>query len=418
MKSAFRAALALAFSVSVCVAQAPVNDECTGALALAIGVNPAPAASGNFYTSVNSTTGSTVAACQASNSDVWFSFTPTMSGDYTFSTNTPIGYTAGTLTNTVLSVYDACPPVNELGCDNDNGAASRSAVKVAGLLSGLTYYVRVAKTVSVATGTFYLTVIPSVTNDECAGAPAVSIGTAGPFTNEGATDSAGITSVCPHPAIGTNSDVWFAFTAPANGTYEFSTDTPSGFGAGSMIDTALSVWNGCGPSMSEIGCADDGGIVGTMLSVATVSGLIGGNVYYVRVADFQAGVIDQGTFYLTIKPKFEMFFSSPLGAGSLKVDILNGPPNGNYFLGVSLIHGAYPQGWFFGLDIGLQEVTNQVNTGYPFLGPLSAAGAFTVGPFPAGSLPPGLHLYAVALAFNSGLGTPDKKTPPMSYVIP
>ena len=94
MKSAFRAALALAFSVSVCVAQAPVNDECTGALALVLGVNPAPAASGNVYTNVNSTTGSAVASCQGTTNDVWFSFTPGVSGDYTFSTNTPAGYTA------------------------------------------------------------------------------------------------------------------------------------------------------------------------------------------------------------------------------------------------------------------------------------------------------------------------------------
>ena len=160
-----------------------------------------------------------------------------------------------------------------------------------------------------------------------------------------------------------------------------------------MIDTALSVWNGCGPGMAEIACADDGGMVGDDAFGHDRDGLIAGNVYYVRVADFQAAVIDQGTFYLTIKPKFQMFVSSPLGSGSLKVDIVNGPPNGNYFLGVSLIQGAYPQGWFFGLDIGLQEVTNQVNTGYPFLGPLGAGGNTMIGPFPAGSLPQGMNLY-------------------------
>jgi hypothetical protein len=421
MKSAFRAALALAFSVSVCVAQAPVNDECTGALALAIGVNPAPAASGSFYTSVGSTTGTTVAACQASNSDVWFSFTPTMSGDYTFSTNTPPGYTAGTLTNTVLSVYDACPPVNELGCDNDNGASTRSTVKVAGLLSGLTYYVRVAdQATTVATGTFYLTVFPSVTNDECSTSAAVSIGTSGPYTTEGATNSAGITSACPSGTTGSNSDVWFVFTAPGNGKYEFSTDTPSGFGAGSMTDTVLSIWSGCGPGMVEIGCDDDSGTVGALLSVATVSGLIGGNVYFVRVADYSAAAtsVDQGTFYLSITPKFEVAFSSPLGGGSLQVDITNGPPNGNYFLGVSLTQGATPNGWFFGLDIGLQEVTSQVNTGYPFVGALGSGGGATIGPFGPGSLPTGLTLYAVALGFNSGLGTPNVNTLPVSYVIP
>ena len=214
--------------------------------------------------------------------------------------------------------------------------------------------------------------------------------------------------------------MWFAFTAPGSGKYVFSTDTPSGFGSGSMTDTVLSVWSGCGPGMVEIGCDDDGGTVGALLSVATVSGLIGGNVYYVRVADYSAAAtsVDQGTFYLTITPKFELAFSSPLGGGSLQVDLTNGPPNGNYYLGVSLTQGATPNGWFFGLDIGLQEVDSQVQHRVPVHRPLRAGGGATIGPFGPASLPTGLTLYSVALGFNSGLGTPNVNTLPVSYVIP
>jgi hypothetical protein len=419
MKSAFRAALALAFLVSLCLAQAPVNDECTGALPLVLGDNPSPAASGNFFTSVGATTGTAVASCQASNSDVWFSFTPSANGDYTFSTNTPAGFTAGTLTNTVLSVYDACPPVNELGCDNDNAVASRSVVRVVGMVTGLTYYVRVAdQATSVATGTFYLSVNQALTNDECSSSIPVTTGTQGLFTNEGATNSSGFTSSCPAGTTGSNSDVWFSFVAPGNGTYVFSTDTPSGFTAGSMTDTVLSIWSGCGPGMVEIACDDDGGTVGALLSTATVTGLIGGNVYTIRVADYSAAAtsVDQGTFYLTITPKFEMAMSSPFGPGSIQIDLTNGPINGNYFLGVTLTQGLFPNGWFFGLDIGLQEVTNLVNLGYPFVGPLGATGGATIGPI--SGVPNGLTVYAVALGFNSGLGSPNVVTPAMSYVVP
>lgn len=426
MKSAIYAALTLAFCCFLSVAQAPVNDECSGALTVGLGINPAPATSGIFYSSVGATTGVDVASCQASNSDVWFVFSPLASGDYTFSTNTPAGFTAGTLTNTVLSVYSACPAGTELGCDNDNGASTRSAVRVNGLVAGLSYYIRVAdQATSVATGTFYLTVSPAVQNDECSGAIAVGLGinpspsTSGNlFSNEGATTSVGLVSACPTGTTGSNSDVWFSFTPPGNGTYIFSTDTPAGFSAGSMTDTVLSVWNSCGAGMLELACDDDGGTVGALLSIAIVPGLVGGQVYYVRVAEYSAAAtsIDQGTFYLTVTPKFEMAFTSPFGPGSIQVDLTNGPVNGAYYLAVNLAAGAFPNGWFYGVDIPLQEVVNQVNMGYPFAGALGPGGGVTIGPFSA--LPPGLVLYSVSLGFVSGLGVPSVVTPPMSYTIP
>jgi hypothetical protein len=426
MKSAICAALLAAFCLTVSFAQAPANDECAGAMTLMLGVNPAPAASGNFYTSVGSTTGVNVASCQASNSDVWFVFTPNLTGDYVFSTNTPAGFTAGTLTNTVLSVYDACPAVNELACDNDNAAGTRSVVRVPNMLAGVPYYVRVAdQAATVATGTFYVVVIPAVTNDECSGAIAVGTGinpapgaSGSVFTNEGATNSAGIVSACPTGTTGSNSDVWFSFVAPGNGTYVISTDTPTGFVSGSMTDTVLSIWSSCGPGMVEVACDDDGGTVGALLSTATVNGLIGGNTYYIRVAEYSVATtsVDQGSFYLTITPKFELAFSSPFGAGSIQIDLTNGPPNGNYYFAVTLAQGLFPNGWIYGLDIGLSDIVSQVNSGYPFVGSLNAGGGTTIGPI--SGAPNGLTVYAVGLGFNSGLGTPDVHTQALSYVIP
>jgi hypothetical protein len=424
MKSAIYAGVLLAFCSSLCFAQAPGNDECSGAITLGLGVNPAPAASGNFYTSALATTGVDVASCQASNSDVWFSFTPPMTGDYTFSTNTPEGFTAGTLSNTVLSVYNGCPG-SEIACDNDNGAGTRSVVRASGLVGGVPYYIRVAdQATSVATGTFYLTVSGALSNDECSGAIPVGVGinpapgsSGVVFSTEGATTSAGVVPSCPSATTGSNSDVWFAFTAPTNGTYIFSTDTPAGFSSGSMTDTVLSVWDSCGAGMLELGCDDDGGITGSLLSIATVTGLIGGNTYYVRVADWSATSVDQGGFYLTVTPKFEMAFSSPFGPGSIKIDLTNGPPNGAYYLAANLFPGTFPNGWFYGLDISLQEVVDQVNQGFPFAGPLNAGGSIALGPF--SGLPPGLVIYTVALGFNAAnLGVPSVNTPAMSYLIP
>jgi hypothetical protein len=365
-----------------------------------------------------------VASCQASNSDVWFVFTPLASGDYTFSTNTPAGFTAGTLTNTVLSVYASCPAGAELGCDNDNGAGSRSTVRVNGLVGGLAYYVRVAdQATSVATGTFYVSVMAAVTNDECAGAIPLALGvnpapgaSGNLFTNEGATTSAGVVPSCPAPTTGSNSDVWFSFTPSGNGTYVFSTDTPSGFVSGSLTDTALSVWDSCGPAMVELACDDDGGTTGALLSVATVTGLVAGQTYYVRVADYSGTTIDQGSFYLSVTPKFELAFSAPFGPGSIQADLTNGPYNGLYYFAVSLNAGAYPNGYFFGIDIDLQEVVNQINIGFPFTGPLSAGGSMTIGP--AAGLPSGLTIYSVGLGFVGTLGVPTASTGPRSFMVP
>ena len=102
--------------------------------------------------------------------------------------------------------------------------------------------------------------------------------------------------------------------------------------------------------------------------------------------------------------------------GTAQFSICNGPPNGTYYLFATLLPGAFPNGWFYGVDIPLQEVVNQVNAGYPFTGGLGAGGGATIGPF--AGLPPGLVLYTVALGFTGGLGVPSANTPAMSYTIP
>ncbi len=84
---------------------------------------------------------------------------------------------------------------------------------------------------------------------------------------------------------------------------------------------------------------------------------------------------------------------------------------------VTLYAGAYPAGWFFGVDPFLQEVADQVNFGPPFTGPLSPTGDFTIGPF--APVPSGLTFYSVALGFPGPLGAlPMSSTAPKTYTIP
>ena len=85
-------------------------------------------------------------------------------------------------------------------------------------------------------------------NDDCAAAAAIGTGT---FT--GSTAGAGNDGNASCGTSDSSPDVWFLFTAPAAGTYDFNT-------FGSSFDTVLSLYDGCddgnGRSM-ELACSDD-----------------------------------------------------------------------------------------------------------------------------------------------------------------
>jgi hypothetical protein len=129
---------------------------------------------------------------------------------------------------------------------------------------------------------------------------------------------------------------------------------------------------------------------------------------------FATSSVPSGTV-LSIFPTMELTPSSPLGPGSLKLDITFGPPNGAYFFAVTLAPGAYPQGWFFGLDISYADLGAQLSGGPPFSNLLGASGDFSLGPF--SGVPP-LTFYAIALGFPPGSPVPSVLTSPISYTIP
>jgi hypothetical protein len=114
--------------------------------------------------------------------------------------------------------------------------------------------------------------------------------------------------------------------------------------------------------------------------------------------------------------------TSPLVAGSLQVDMSSLPPGGSYFIAATLNAGAFPAGWFYGVDIPLSELQAELNMGAPFTGPVSAApctaGKATIGPI--FGIPSGLTFYMVALGLSSTSlsGTPSAVTNAVGYTIP
>jgi hypothetical protein len=110
-------------------------------------------------------------------------------------------------------------------------------------------------------------------------------------------------------------------------------------------------------------------------------------------------------------------FTSPLGSGSVQIDQTTCPSgvNKTYFIAASTVQGAYPNGWFYGVDLPLPSLISEYTSGYPFTGPLDAAGATTIGPMTG--LPPGLHVYSVTVHL-SATGAVLANRPKVSYIIP
>jgi hypothetical protein len=118
------------FALSVTCHQPPPEDDCTGALPLAPGVN------GPFSNQFATDGLPSPSACPIGFADLWFTFTPGCAGAYRIETCG--GY------DTVLGVRAGCGGA-ELACNDDGpgACAPGSSVQIAAA-AGATYFVRVA----------------------------------------------------------------------------------------------------------------------------------------------------------------------------------------------------------------------------------------------------------------------------------
>jgi hypothetical protein len=148
---------------------------------------------------------------------------------------------------------------------------------------------------------------------------------------------------------------------------------------------------------------------GSCATIGYVAGPFGTN------AQWTPFDVNDGMVLSIFPPTMELTASSPLGSGSLKLDIAHGPPSGTYFFVVTLAPGAYPNGWLFGLDISYADLGVQLLAGFPFSGPLDAFGSFSLGPLPG--VPP-LTIFAIAFGFLAGSPVPSTYTSAISYPIP
>lgn len=254
----------------------PANDNCAS-----------PQAQSDIITFVASSVGATndgTATCGGTN-DIWFNYQASATGTVAIDT-------CGSDFDTTLAAFDGCAGT-ELACDDDSGCGNTSIIQFA-VTAGQTYRLRVAGKAG-ATGNVVITasVVPTgnsrPANDNCENAEVVSNGTTNGTNVASTTDN---TASCVTSAA-SGKDVWYKYTAPADGNATIDTRASDQLGGAAITDTVLSVLNAC--EGAEVACNDDAD-AGTLYSSVTFA-VTSGTTYLIHVS----GSLGQsGQFILTV----------------------------------------------------------------------------------------------------------------------
>lgn len=297
---------------------APPNDQCGGAEVIpAAGPFPYLTAVTADITGATESADPPAPSCQPVVSrSVWYAFTPSVAGNYTFSScaDAPTGTTVD---DTVVAVYGssaACSGLNELagGCDDDSCGVEAAQAVVSGvpLSAGQTYYVVVwkfdATAPTVGNTAVQLRVAKEAGpgNDLCAGAATLALDAPASGTTANSADdyqlaagSTCFTGIGQTGSTAPGGDVVYKFTAPAAGKYSFRVN-----GYDQTKNAVVYVASDCpaGPSPATVaGClAAANRNTGSPAEEAACVPLAASQVAYVYVdeAAFSAG----GTFNVEV----------------------------------------------------------------------------------------------------------------------
>ncbi len=274
--------------------------------------------------------------------------------------------------------------------------------------AGTTYLFRLGNTTATTTASMlHLAEIPIATNDECVGALSVFTGANGPFTNAGTTTSA-TTPTCM-TAASTNSDIWFAWTAPITATVKMN-------GCGSSSDPFFTVYDACGGL--QVACDDDDlSNLGPCATTQTLNPYvsfpaIAGTTYFIRVGNNTAALM---TVFINIEYVFSLTLTYDPMAFAVTIADVAGNPGDLALNALTLVQGAYPNGWWYGVDIPVFELTNLILTGAPFFVLLDGTGSYSL---TIPGIPPlgGITFYGVGVDFTPA-GIFAKKSAPTSITL-
>jgi hypothetical protein len=270
---------------SVCVLSPPVNDEpCNGTSITAVTLTPGTTCVGTTGDASLASQTYAYGSCDYSYTsplaDVWYRFQAT-------STSHTVQVTGNGTYDAILTGYSAnvstCPVTLTAisgACLDATGAGATETMQLSGLVVGNWYYVRVyhgSSTVPSNT-TFTICILSPPVNDEPCSAIILTPGaTCNPITGNANLASQTYTyASCDYSYTSTARDVWFKFTA--TGTTHFVRVAGNG-----DYDAVVQIYTGACGSLTAMtgGCADNtsGGGIETL----TLTGLVNGTTYYVRV---------------------------------------------------------------------------------------------------------------------------------------
>lgn len=324
---AFLLLMVLSSAHNYLMAQA-ANNTCATAQTLTVNGDCSTTA-GDLY---QANTSATITGACISNTrpDVWYRFTlPANTTFVTIQVTLTSATTTLTTANTNMELFNAsnCTLTNlSLGCQTI--ASARTYTNLTG---GNTYYLRIStsQTVTANPGNWNFNICLT-SNDVDSKATTITPGVSRDAHLFGASATTGVPVDC---ATGNpDDDVWFKFTAVANG----ATVTLTNLGGNLTNNVMLQMFSGTPGSLTSLACGK--GIVGTN------TGIIAGNTYYFRVYSTgtgQAGFNQAGgTFRIWLTPTAptivtsgrmrEIYRQTTLSAPSVLADpweITYGPDN-------------------------------------------------------------------------------------------
>ncbi|MCE2966487.1 MAG: GC-type dockerin domain-anchored protein [Phycisphaerales bacterium] len=246
----------------------PTNDNCSAAVA--IGALPFLSPAIDISLASNADTGDPIFSCGTVRRTIWYTFTPTVTGSYTFQTCTGSA-PATTVVNTAIGVFSgdcATGTYTQLAC-NTNGCGTRSTVTT-NLTAGQTFFVVIGRVgtddpvpPSESALSFRVNFNPPgpvpPTNDDCFNATSIDPVTLPVITDP--VDVLNATSVGePTFCATTNRTVWYSFVPTQDGIYRFSSCAGDiGTIPNAVADTIIAVFSGDCSSLTSVGCNADGG---------------------------------------------------------------------------------------------------------------------------------------------------------------
>jgi hypothetical protein len=300
MKYKILAVLFLSFIITKTFAQAPVNDVCSGALTVPVGINSICVTTKG--STLNATDNNEAGDCiTGTERSVWYKFVATQ-------TTTTLTVTGDAGFDPVVSVHNTCgsgtAPAGGT-CTDLTGSAGTETLSLTGLTIGTTYFIQIhdfqGDNTAASTFSLCLTVPdPPVLNNTCANATTLVHGANCSFTpgsTINATDE-NATGDCTASGIGApQNSVWYKFVA-TNDTAIVSVQ--GSFTTSDMVIGALTT---CGTTVRPIGGSCTDATTGGGLEQMTLTGLTIGNTYFVQVHDYYA-----------VATNFEICIASPITA--------------------------------------------------------------------------------------------------------